>query len=53
MLWPMLQNSMYTNDWLYIREGIILPKYSIYVDHFDLKYPDVLCHVLLPHYSIV
>jgi len=26
MLWPMLQNSMYTNDWLYIREGIILPK---------------------------
>ena len=37
MLWPMLQNSMYTNDWLYLREGTILPKYSISLDHSDLN----------------
>ena len=27
----------YTNDWLYLREGTILPKYSISLDHFDLN----------------
>lgn len=41
----------YTNDWLYLREGTILPKYYyISPDHSD---PDVLCHILLPHYSVV
>jgi hypothetical protein len=27
----------YTNDWLYLREGTILPKYIISLDHSDLN----------------